>query len=255
MITTITIENKEYPVLTLPGRPIALLDSVVAEIYGVQTKHINQAVKNNREKFPADFCFQLTQDEVLESIQEADRYDTLKKSNFLPFAFTHLGCNMLSTILKSETAVLRTVLIIRAFTALESKNIVPSSLDDPLQMIEAQSKMICALAQEMYKNKKQIESHIKACDQEIHSIHKQLTCMDIRVSGLENGNVPKGKAISSLQCGTLRGLVKQKCSNKKQMGQVWLDFKRHFDLTRYVHLPKEKFDEACKWLKAYQPVV
>ena len=61
---TITIENKSYPVLSLEGRPKALLDRTVAEIYGVETKHINQAIKRNLDKFPPDFYYQLTKNDL-----------------------------------------------------------------------------------------------------------------------------------------------------------------------------------------------
>ena len=114
---TINIENQSYPVLTLKGRPKALLDRNVAEIYGVETKRINEAVKNNLDKFPPDFYFQLTRNELQEVVENFDHLDGLKYSPFLPYAFTHLGCNMLATILKSEQATRRAVEIIRTFTA------------------------------------------------------------------------------------------------------------------------------------------
>jgi len=60
---TITIEHQSYPVLVLPGRPKALLDRTVAEIYGVETRRINEAVARNLEKFPEDFYFELTPEE------------------------------------------------------------------------------------------------------------------------------------------------------------------------------------------------
>ncbi|MEK7487545.1 MAG: ORF6N domain-containing protein, partial [Planctomycetota bacterium] len=56
---TLTIEHTLYPVLTLPYRPKALLDRTVAEIYGVPTKQVNQAVSRNLQRFPEDFYFEL----------------------------------------------------------------------------------------------------------------------------------------------------------------------------------------------------
>ena len=62
---TINIENQSYPVLALKGRPKALLDCTVAEIYGIETKHINQAIKNNLDKFPPDFYYHLTENKYI----------------------------------------------------------------------------------------------------------------------------------------------------------------------------------------------
>ena len=61
---TITVEHKSYPVLALPGRPKALLDRTVAAIYDVQTREVNQAVKNNPEKFPDDFLLSTDQGRI-----------------------------------------------------------------------------------------------------------------------------------------------------------------------------------------------
>ena len=189
---TITIENQSYPILTLKGRPKALLDCTVAEIYGVETKHINQAVKNNLDKFPSDFYYQLTENEYIEIIESVvavknfDRYESLKKSNFLPYAFTHLGCNMLATILKSEQATRRAVDIIRAFTALECSEItIPK---DPLEIISLQGRMISTLAEEIYKNRNQIDNHDKqivSSDRKIHTLEDKMDFVYLRLSHLE----------------------------------------------------------------------
>ena len=64
VVKEIKIEQSNYPVLQLPNRPKALLDKHVAQIYQVLTKHVNQAVHRNSEKFPPDFCFELSLEEV-----------------------------------------------------------------------------------------------------------------------------------------------------------------------------------------------
>lgn len=58
------INDKNYPLLDMAGKPKALLDKTVAEIYGVDTSHINQAVSRNPKRFPENFCFQLTRSEA-----------------------------------------------------------------------------------------------------------------------------------------------------------------------------------------------
>jgi len=244
---TITIESQSYPILTLKGRPKALLDRTVAEIYGVKTEHINQAVKRNLDKFPPDFYFELTNDEIKTS-NEITICDLAWHGGHRPKAFTHLGCNMLATILKSEMAARRSVEIIRAFTALECSEItIPK---DPLEIISLQGRMISTLAEEIYKNRKQIGNH----DQEIYSIKHKMNSFDLRLSHLETMPIAlPGQRISSSQCSILRSLVKEKAQSKKQMIQLWFSFKRQFDLTRYVHLSKDRFEEACSWIKNYLP--
>lgn len=111
------IADKSYLVLTLPGRPKAILDRTVAEIYEVETRAINQAVERNLDKFPSDFMFELTAAETAEVITICD---DLKFSPHSAKAYTWEGCNMLATILKSDIATKRAVQIIRAFTKLEA---------------------------------------------------------------------------------------------------------------------------------------
>ena len=116
----ITVDTRDFVVICLPDRPKALLDRTVAEIYEVETKRVNEAVRNNPEKFPEDFYFELTRSEFRELRSEVENFDLDWKGGHLPKAFTHLGCNMLATILKSKRAVQRAIQIIRTFTALES---------------------------------------------------------------------------------------------------------------------------------------
>ena len=239
--------QSEYPILTLKGRPKALLDRTVAEIYGVETKRVNEAVKNNLDKFPPDFYFELTYDEI-KTLNEVENFDLAWHGGHKPKAFTHLGCNMLATILKSEQAARRSVEIIRAFTALESS--APLVPQDPLELISLQARMISTLAEEMYKSRRQIENH----DKKIYTIEHNLYSLDLRVSHLETTPIPlPGKRISSSQCSILRNLVKEKAQTKKQMIQLWFAFKKHFDVTRYVHLPQDKFEQARSWIQNYTP--
>jgi len=96
----------------------ALLDSDVAGLYGVQTKEINQAVKNNPRKFPSGYTIDTTQEEKDELVKNFDRFDKLKHSTVYPTAFTKKGCYMLATILKGDKAIDTTIAIIEAFDKL-----------------------------------------------------------------------------------------------------------------------------------------
>ena len=95
-----------------------MLDTDLASLYDVEIKVLNQAVKRNLERFPADFMFQLTVEEVdlLRS-----QFVTLKRGQhlkYLPYAFTEQGVAMLSSVLRSERAVQVNVAIMRAFVSL-----------------------------------------------------------------------------------------------------------------------------------------
>ena len=92
-----------------------ILDANVAELYGVETKHVNQAVRNNRDKFPADYVFELTPDEVNDLRSKFLTANVSPKSRVLPKAFTEKGLYMLATILKSKQATAATFAIIETF--------------------------------------------------------------------------------------------------------------------------------------------
>jgi hypothetical protein len=97
-----------------------MLDSDLAELYGVPTKVFNQAVKRNRDRFPSDFMFQLT-DEEFDALRS--QIVTLKAGRgrhrkYVPFAFTEQGVAMLSSVLRSKRAVQVNIEIMRAFVRL-----------------------------------------------------------------------------------------------------------------------------------------
>ena len=92
-----------------------ILDANVAELYGVETKHVNQAVRNNRDKFPADYMFELTPDEVNDLRSKFLTANVSPKSRVFPKAFTEKGLYMLATILKSKQATAATFAIIETF--------------------------------------------------------------------------------------------------------------------------------------------
>ena len=92
-----------------------MLDKDLAELYGYETKNLNKQVKRNIERFPEDFMFQLNLDELnilrCQNGTSSDHGGT----RYLPYAFTEQGVYMLATILRSETAIKQSIMIIRAF--------------------------------------------------------------------------------------------------------------------------------------------
>ena len=95
-----------------------MIDRNLAELYGVETKRLNEAVKRNIERFPERFRFQLTKEEMAELVTNCDRFNTLKHSTARPYAFTEQGVAMLSSVLRSETAVRMSIRIMDAFVAM-----------------------------------------------------------------------------------------------------------------------------------------
>jgi hypothetical protein len=92
-----------------------MLDSDLAGLYGVETKVLNQAVKRNIVRFPADFMFQLTKEEKDEVVTNCDHLSKLKFSPSLPYAFTEHGALMLGNVLKSARATEVSLLVVRTF--------------------------------------------------------------------------------------------------------------------------------------------
>lgn len=114
MTNIIEVENK---IITLRDQQV-ILDSDVAELYGVQTKEINQAVRNNPEKFPRGYIFQLENQEF-KDLRSKFLTTKYQKTRQLPKAFTEKGLYMLATILKSPQAVETTIAIVEAYAKLK----------------------------------------------------------------------------------------------------------------------------------------
>lgn len=109
--------NIESKILSLRGKQV-MIDRDLAELYGVETKRLNEQVKRNIERFPAEFCFQLTATEKAELVANCDRFNPFKHSTTEPYAFTEHGVTMLAAVLKSETAVKASIQIVKAFVAM-----------------------------------------------------------------------------------------------------------------------------------------
>lgn len=94
-----------------------MLDVDIAAIYGVETKRINESVRNNPDKFPEGYMFTLTNDEVMDLRSKFSTANPSPKSRVLPKAFTEKGLYMLATILKSPQATQATIAIIETFAS------------------------------------------------------------------------------------------------------------------------------------------
>jgi hypothetical protein len=117
MESNISLSNQnliENRIFNIRGMQV-MIDRDLAELYGVETKRINEQVKRNSVRFPSSFCFQLNKNESVKLVADCDRFEKLKHSSSLPYAFTEQGVAMLSTVLKSETAIKVSIQIMQAF--------------------------------------------------------------------------------------------------------------------------------------------
>ncbi len=97
-----------------------MLDTDLAELYGVATKRLNEQVKRNKKRFPSDFMFKLNEEEKNEVVANCDHLSRLKYSTALPNAFTEHGAIMTATVLNTDRAVGVSLYVVRAFVKLRS---------------------------------------------------------------------------------------------------------------------------------------
>ena len=144
MESLVPVEVIEKKILLIRGRKV-MLDSDLAELYGVETKYLIKAVKRNLLRFPDDFMFQLTNQEVKNLIFQfgTSRWGGTRK---LPHAFTENGVAMLSSILNSKRAIQVNIQIMRTFTRLReimaSHKDLARRLDDLEKKYDGQFKIV-----------------------------------------------------------------------------------------------------------------
>ena len=132
MTTILEVENR---IITLRDQQV-ILDSDVADLYGVETKRINEAVSNNPDKFPKGYILELSDNEKIELVENFDRFNRQKHSTSLPKAFTEKGLYMLATILKSPKAVQTTIAIVEAYAKLKELSRVMAEIPQKTDSVE-----------------------------------------------------------------------------------------------------------------------
>lgn len=116
-ITVFDTDKIQNLILSIHGAQV-MIDRDLAELYQVPTKRLNEQVKRNIDRFPKPFRFQLSNKEKNELVANCDRFENLKHSSVRPYVFTEQGVAMLSSILRSETAVKVSIQIIDAFVGM-----------------------------------------------------------------------------------------------------------------------------------------
>ena len=144
---TVPVERIEQSILLIRGQKV-MLDVDLAGLYGVSVKRLNEQVKRNRERFPSDFMFQLTEQEVTDL---RSQFATLKRGRgqhrkYLPYAFMEQGVAMLSSVLNSKRAIQVNIAIMRAFIRLRqilaSHKELARRLDELEKKYDAQFKSV-----------------------------------------------------------------------------------------------------------------
>jgi len=113
MPRALSVEVITTRILFVRGQRV-MLDSDLAELYGVGTRDLNKAVKRNMQRFPGDFMFQLTRQEVI-NLMFQNGTSSWGGTRKLPFVFTEQGVAMLSSVLHSDRAIRVNIMIMRAF--------------------------------------------------------------------------------------------------------------------------------------------
>ena len=133
------INKIEAMIYTIRGQRV-MMDSDLAKLYGVETKALKRAVRRNLNRFPEDFMFEMSKEEL-----ENWRYQ-FGSSNFVkmglriqPFVFTELGVAMLSSVLNSEQAISVNISIMRIFTKLRSFLLLEKEINDRMDKLEIET--------------------------------------------------------------------------------------------------------------------
>ena len=129
------IEHLETRIITIRGVHV-MLDRDLAELYGDETKRINQQANRNHKRFPLSFRFKMTKEEKSELVANCNRFEMLKHSSTLPYVYTEQGVAMLSAVLHSPEAVEISVRIIETFVAMRHFLLANAQVFQRLDRIE-----------------------------------------------------------------------------------------------------------------------
>lgn len=135
----IPMERIERMILLIRGQKV-MLDSDLADLYGVRTKRLNEQVKRNAHRFPPDFMFQLTAEEKSEVVANCDHLRGLRFSPTKPYAFTEHGALMVASVLNSPRAVDTSVFVIRAFVRLRQLVVTHRELARKIEELDRRSR-------------------------------------------------------------------------------------------------------------------
>ena len=161
----VVVDNIETLIKVIRGQQV-MLDKDLATLYGVEAKVLNQAVKRNVERFPDDFRFQLTKEECLRSQIVTLNEKQGQHLKYMPYAFTEQGVAMLSSVLRSQTAIDVNIQIMRAFVSMRHFMVNNASVFSRLETIEYHQL-------EMQQHQQDTDKHIEATNKRIDEVFRR----------------------------------------------------------------------------------
>lgn len=180
------IQNKIYEIR---GQRV-MLDRDLAELYGVTTSALNQAVKRNQERFPEDFMFQLTSDETEKWKSQIVISNSLTMGlRRNPYAFTEQGVSMLSAVLKSDTAVKVSIAIMRAFVAM--RNYITTTTTVSAELAEIRAKL-ALLERNDEDNMEAVNDLSEDMRQELDNIYQAIAALSVKPQQVAPPHKPIG---------------------------------------------------------------
>ena len=180
---TLRLENR---ILTIRGQKV-IIDADLAELYGVETRRLNEQVRRNQNRFPADFIFELTSDEFadLKSQFATSSWGGRRK---LPLAFTEHGAIMTATVLSSTRAVEMSVYVVRAFVQLREVLTAHKDLAIKLASLERQMQALALKHESLAQNSR---LQLKQVFEAIHELMTPMQPVKKRSIGFVSGENEK----------------------------------------------------------------
>jgi phage regulator Rha-like protein len=166
-------------IITIRNQKV-IIDRDLAEIYGVETRRLNEQVKRNPDRFPEDFIFQLTNEEADFWIRSRSQFAILKRGTnvkYLPYAFTEYGAIMAANVLNSRQAVRMSVFVVRAFVKLREMLTTHKELAHKLAELE----------RKLQNHDESIRSLVIAIRQLMTTPEPKRRPIGFRLGGSENG--------------------------------------------------------------------
>ena len=191
MLPTLIIQEKIH---IIRGEKV-MLDYDLAEMYGMETRTLKQAVRRNINRFPPDFMFELTKEE---HVSLRSQFVTLKTgrgqhSKYLPFAFTEQGVAMLSSILNSETAIEVNIAILRTFVAVRrlvmGGTALPSSPAERIEKLEHDVQALRDYMEEVFRDQNDINEDTRT---QVELINQALAELQVAKQRAEKPRNPIG---------------------------------------------------------------
>ena len=208
----VVVDNIESLIKVIRGQQV-MLDRDLATLYGVETKRLNEQVKRNIKRFPEDFMFQLTKDECLRSQIATLNEGRGQHLKYMPYVFTENGVAMLSSVLRSDTAIEVNIRIMRAFVSMRHFMVNNASVFSRLETMEY--------------HQLEMQQHQQKTDKRIDEVFRRLDEGNAKPKQgvFYNGQVNPAKR-------NVLDLKNETCKNREKRNVLKISHTRHFKATK-----------------------